>query len=534
MTTPPPGATPASSSPRSILLISVLLAAGWFALTRDVGLNLADEGYLWHDIQQTFEGGVPIRDFRAYDPGRYYMGALWFSLAGPGIMSLRGYLAAIQAVGLAFGLLALKRVIRGPLHLAAVGFLCLLWTVPLEKRFDHSLIMMGVFGVVWLIEAPTTARHFAIGLMVGVSGVIGRNYGVYMAIGFGSLIAFRAFAEAPRSAGKAGLAWAAGIVSGYLPVILMLLYVTGFRTSFVDSISRLAGPYSPVKSLPVPWPWSRPLPWWHGVSASAWLLGWMFLLLVILHVANTYYVLRSGTGGLRNRPLCAAACFIGVPTLYQLFSRADFAHLTQGFFPALVCLVEILAHSRNLRAGMARSALLVTAVPSLALLTLTPLLNSTDLSLAIKKVGTALGLQVKISSCQIDGHKLWLRRSQAAYIEAVRRFCEQNIAEGEGVLIAPYQPGLYQILGRASPIWDPYPIHLASEQEQKEIIRALADKSINWALIDDSPMDSLDERRFSRTHALVYEYLVSEFEEVPSDIPGPPKVFHRRRDRNAS
>jgi hypothetical protein len=71
----------------AIVLLSAALAAGAFVIQTDVDLNLADEGHLWHVTARAVLGDVPLRDIRAYDPGRYYWGAVWFTLLGPGLIS---------------------------------------------------------------------------------------------------------------------------------------------------------------------------------------------------------------------------------------------------------------------------------------------------------------------------------------------------------------------------------------------------------------------------------------------------------------
>lgn len=120
-------------------LLAITLVVGWFLLLHDTGLNLGDEGYLWHNAQRTLEGGVPIRDFRSYDPGRYYWSALWFAWLGPGLSSLRISLAAFQFLGLFAALLAIRRAIRSWQGLILSSIVILLWMYPRHKIFEISL-----------------------------------------------------------------------------------------------------------------------------------------------------------------------------------------------------------------------------------------------------------------------------------------------------------------------------------------------------------------------------------------------------------
>ena len=79
------------------------------------GLPSPDEGYLWYGTLRTLDGEVPLRDFRSYEPARYYWCALWMLALGRGVVSLRIAVHAFYFLGLTCGLLALR--------LAGVGWL---------------------------------------------------------------------------------------------------------------------------------------------------------------------------------------------------------------------------------------------------------------------------------------------------------------------------------------------------------------------------------------------------------------------------
>ena len=165
--------------PIKVIFLALALVAASMLFQGNIGLNLADEGYLWYGTVQTASGQIPVKDFQSYDPGRYYWGAFWMLLLGKGIMSLRFSLALFQVIGLSCGLLALRRVVRSWIVLFIAGFILLIWVIPLYKTFEATLSIASVYLGLRLLEKPSLKQHFISGIFVGIAAFFGRNHGLY-------------------------------------------------------------------------------------------------------------------------------------------------------------------------------------------------------------------------------------------------------------------------------------------------------------------------------------------------------------------
>ena len=162
--------------PLQLLALTLIAIIALFIFQGNKGFSLWDEGFLWYGVQRVMMGEVPIRDFMAYDPGRYYWSAALMSLWGDnGIMALRGAVAVFQAIGLFVGLLLIARTVKKqniPYLLLSVITL-VVWMFPRHKLFDISLSILSIAVLAFLVQSPTNRRYFFSGLCVGLVAILG-------------------------------------------------------------------------------------------------------------------------------------------------------------------------------------------------------------------------------------------------------------------------------------------------------------------------------------------------------------------------
>lgn len=213
------------------VVVAALLAAAMFALSFDAELS-QDEAYVWYGALRTLEGQVPLRDFRAYEPGRYYWCALWMLFFGDGIVAVRVAAHAFFLLGLCAALAGLRIAgIEWSVAIAA-GIVLSVWAPLYQSLFEPSLLMIGFLAGVLVLVHPSPLAFLLAGFVVGSSAIFGVNYGLYLGaalLGLTSLIWWKSMdLTLPGSVGVFLL----GISLGLIPLLAMFLFVRGFFKVF--------------------------------------------------------------------------------------------------------------------------------------------------------------------------------------------------------------------------------------------------------------------------------------------------------------
>jgi hypothetical protein len=498
--------------PWGVLLLAVVLAGGSFAVQGRQGINLADEGFLWYGAQQTAHGKVPLRDFQSYDPGRYYWSAAGAFLFGNGLVALRFSETVFQLLGLWAGLLVASRVVQNWALLAAVGLMLTLWMFPSHKLFDISLLLCGIWIAVRLIEEPSPVRIFTAGFFVGLCVFLGRNHALYNFLAQACLLLLLHFKlRLPLSVSHLGM-WIGGIMAGLVPTIAMFVAVPGFFASYIESIQSILRHGANIP-LPVPWPW-RISPN-SAAGTTQFILGIFLIALPLSYLAAIIVSLTMRSQTIKDHALFIACAYVGLFYLHHAFSRADFSHLAQVIHPFLLGALALLGF-------LGARKFYYWAVIGLLI------------AAALFTIGRQMPIYQRITSSTpwvpFDaGGKIFVPDGINQLFTCLRKFAAENIAPREGVLIAPFTPTLYPILGYESPLWDLGYFFPATTQRQEAMIHDLAAKNVNWAIISDTPLDNREDLRFSATHKLVWQYLKENFEPVESAcLAEPMKIFHRK------
>jgi hypothetical protein len=500
-----------AATPSSIaIIVSALTVLLLFVWEGHKGLGLGDEGFLWYGAQRVMVGEVPIRDFMAYEPARYYWAAGLMTLRGDnGLVSLRIAIALFQWLGLLIALQMLVRSFpakdRGSIIfvvVAAVTFAA--WMVPRHKLFDISICIFLAWGLSYLISDPKPRRYFFCGLIVGLVTIFGRNHGLYGVVASTAVIFWLGLRRSVELHFVKGAAlWFAGMLVGLIPLVAMSLFVPGFAGALVESIRLLIKQGSTNLPLPVPWPWTIS---WHVTPIRETFpelcMGLFFVGVLLFGIGAVFCCFQQRLKGGTLPSTFVAAAFLGIPYAQFAYSRSDLNHLAQGIFPFLLGCFVLIGRQETWRRWILAVGLCAMSLCTTAALHPGWQCRHTTMCVPI----------------DVSGDQIRVDTDTATDVVGIKQLVQRYAPAGQSFVITPYWPGAYALIGRRSPMWDIYALVPRPDGfEQKEIER-IQDAKPSFVLVMDEPLDGRDALRFSRTHSQVYRYITTNFRRVPDSV----------------
>jgi len=499
------------------VLLGIAALATCLAWEVRVGFGLGDEGYLWYGIQRIALGEVPIRDYQAYDPGRYYFSAWLLQLAGThGILAIRYTIALLQGLALCLALVWLARTHdrRGILpFLTLCAATLAIWMFPRHKLYDISISIGLVCVFAWWITRPTAIRGFLAGMFIGLAAGFGRNHGIYGLVASAAVFVYLAMDRSPwKQLLLKACPYLAGIIVGYMPMIATMLFVPHFTAALMDSVKLIFDTKSTNLPLPLPWPWKVRF---EGVSfvesVRAFLIGLIFLFLPIVACLASAFAFLRRRQGKPLHPLIVASAFCAIPYAHYAYSRADVSHLAQGIFPALIC---VLAVSGAMRASARHwLPLLICALSVFVAIPQHP------------------GWQCReAGDCRdfvIGNDVLSVEPGVAADITLLRKLKADFAPDGRNLFVTPLMPGAYAVLEAKSPTMESYTAWNRPANFQQQELERLKAANPGFLLIMDIPLDGRDDLRYRNTHALLDQYIKDNYREVRGYTDNPTYHIYR-------
>ncbi len=475
------------------------------------GLNLQDEGFLWYGAQRVLVGELPLRDFQSYDVGRYFWSAGWMWLFdNDGILAMRAGNAVLASITLAMAavLVGMQPAPAWRILLAVPAFA--VWMVPDFKVADSFAVILMVAGLAGAL-ARVDARSCAwLGICLGVVSAIGINHALYGSIAVALALGLRYRQVRVLPTGSMLVAFVAGGVVGYSPVIACHLFASGFTAAFIDSIRMLfeAG----TTNLPLPLPriqaLLQPSAGQDGASALresllalAGLAGGVVLVLAMRRVWKDWRASNVGAtasdaasdAAARSAgdAVFAAAVLVSIPYAHYTVSRFDVFHVALSILPILVAAWTWPGRKRT---GLGDLVLVAAVVAG------------TVLSLFEQRAYPMLrGWTAE--RVQVLGDTLYVEPHAADVLSLLRAQVDAHARDGQSFLAAPYWPGAYAVERRRSPVWEIYQLFPATEERQRREIARLREADIGFSMFSLFRADARPDLGFVSTHPLIVAYL---------------------------
>ena len=501
---------PPSKSLYACLIFGVLLTLLYFLATWNLDINLADEGFYWYGAQRILHGEVPFLDFMAYDPGRYYIGALVMQVVGSdGIWAARlaAYLvlALLVSLGIYLALLSFQGTRKAQIfYSAVVALVLIIWTYPTFRTFDFLAGVLLILAVSIFLRHRSLRGWFFSGLLLGLVAILGRNHGVYGV--FAHLLALAIIyldRESIKPAGRTYLAWVFGVCVGYLPIILLAVFVDGFAQAFFESIKFIFESSATNIALPVPWPWTVDIGKLGLVWSAIFMMkGLFFIGLLAFAVIGLGYValarksgrsLMSGEAG--NSVFLASIC-LALPYAQYAFSRADIEHLAPSTLPLIFGVLSIpIAHKSKARILV--GVLLV-------------------FSGLMVMLGTQPALRYFVLRDQLEAYaigrdKILIPADQATILRGFDRLIDAEKLKGGSFLALPNYPTVHAIHSSKMPIWEIYSLFNRPKPfEEKEIAR-MEKNMPSLVILSNHALDQNEGLRYSNMHPEIYRWLNTQY-----------------------
>ncbi|MGH8516023.1 MAG: hypothetical protein ACREUE_01050 [Panacagrimonas sp.] len=461
-----------------------------------------DESYLWYGALRVREGQLPLRDFRSYEPGRYWWVTAFMRVLGPGADSVRIAALAFYVCAQIAALVGLR---LAGLDWGAIGLTSLLltlWADPIYKLFEPGLLLFGFLAAVLLLLDPAPGPALLAGAVVGVAAMFGLNYGFYLGAAI-SAVALAVIAKAPDLDTTAVLlAGLAGGALGSAPLWIAMLLSREFRVTLYERrVLALLRRGTTNLPLPIPWPW-RPVPWaWTKTSAFMRGFGSLsFVALPILGFGSLLWMALSSWTQIQVHAAGLAAAVLLATAQHHPFSRADLLHLCQVMPLLAICAMAI--------AGPEGS---VAALPAALL------------------CAGAVAMSWRGLKRRLRGGRVKTPRHVDLVIEAVRDLRATHLRADESVLALPQLVFVYPALGLQSPVYDTYCVYPASDVDQARMLGEIERSGVRLAAIEQRALDGRADLLFSGTHPRVWAHLNQMFTPLPPIDSLPEVHFFLRR-----
>ena len=472
----------------SILIPFLALIIPYYKL-HNVGFNISDEGYLWYGVQQTLKGKVPIRDFRAYDPGRYYWCVFWCKIFGDNLLSIRLGMKVFQFIIYFIIFVTLNPVLNSVPIIFLLLITLSLWSSIIHKTIDNAVPVLSIASLTYFLMFPSQFSMACFGLVLGFTLIIGLNHFIYNGLAMiGTLVISYSILNSDII-----LFGLIGLCLGVLPFIMFLMIPRSASTYWEKKIARILIRKTTNLKLPIPLPWNNhPEKMNNNVYKIA--LQWTLLIIPIFYLISIILLWSTEL----NSPLLLASILVGIPYTNHIYSRADKNHIITGISPLIFGLFGI--YQFNI--------LIFWPLFLLLLLSFYHLVWKADYRFYYDRNYAKAHTKLFLGKLEI-----LLPQTLSDQIIRITTFIKNNDLD-KSKFFAPMLAGYYAILNTSTPTYDTFPVYPPSQKEQEKMLADIKNSDIDFCMIRNFALDGEENLKFEKTYPQVWNYLNNEFKQI--------------------
>jgi hypothetical protein len=497
-----------------MFIAAVIILLLWLPGIR-VELETADEGYLCFGAQQYARGKVPIRDFRAYDPGRYLWVGLFMKRFGQTFHAQRLAMSLVMIATLSVGGWLIFQISNSWYATALSQVLLYLWLQPYYKSFEVLTCLLTIASGYLLLSDPGGKTLLYAGIIHGLAYFLGLNLGIYASAAF-LILCLICLISGQLDFLVTGSVFSVGTMIGLIPLLYIAVRHPGFAKAYWrEKVLTIFKRGTTNLSLPLPF-LGRPTPHWKNQPpAKRILFKALFNTLPLIYLAGVVIGLLQIDRTPNSPALIISSSTVGMAYFHHLYSRCDFDHLCLSIHPCLIVIV----------------ALNTLLFPPAVVLSVLALLTASSILLNNKNLQNSARRLIKPKTnvkLVLNNEFFLLPQPQADMLEQLNSIINSRSGSDEKCFFAPSIPGFYALYNREPAAYDTYCVYPATPEKQEKMMQELIANRAKLAIIFDVLLDGRDDLRFSRTHPRVYEYFQQNFElHVDENIPDHIKIFTR-------
>ena len=498
-----------------------------------------DEGYLLDGVEKVMEGQLIYRDFHhTYAPGRFYLVAAAFSLAGKHIFVERFIFALLQALKCMLAYLIVRRITAGKyawlapvLILAAPG--------PWHKVFFSSLGLLAVYAVIRSIDRDSLKSYLMAGAVAGACAIFRQDTAGFAVIGGAAAIAVAGLKERRGLAGviRRWLCLGAGGVA-VVGTVLLYFHARGALGDMVHKIAVEGMKDNMTNRIPYPALGT------NGDLGTTYLarvfpVKMLFYMPPAVYVLSLLAALHMVLKSERRSAYASMICLFitSVLAFNQAAWRSDLSHLLQSMqfvfvlIPVLIWAADVLLKPRlpgrahavfRTAACVLPVALVLWGTASAVYATREPQVfrrfRSEGISVgATEYAGSILVTVGNDTLLESDRAPILVMPAEAQFFSEVRRFLDANTDPGDYVLAVPQLQVVYFLFDRRNPTRYAHYRRALEPDEERRYIEDIERHETQFILLTEPAGGARladTEQTFGEYAAAVRNYILENYENV--------------------